>query len=225
MRFGSAFIGDLAIGVTATSTEPNASNATSTATLNLKVLASGLKVDDPGLSITGSGTITGGADNDRLEGGAAADTISGGGSDDVIIGGAGGDTLSGGAGIDVFRWVLGHQGPGTGAAAPNDRITDFSTNSSATGGDILDLRDLLQGENHNTGIGNLLRYIDVTVSGSDTVLRVSSAGGYNSAGDYAAAQHNQTITLQGVNLFTAFGAANETAVIQELLNRQKLIVD
>ena len=225
LRFGSAFIGDLAIGVTATSTEPNASNATSTATLNLKVLASGLKVDDPGLSITGSGTITGGADNDRLEGGAAADTISGGGSDDVIIGGAGGDTLSGGAGIDVFRWVLGHQGPGTGAAAPNDRITDFSTNSSATGGDILDLRDLLQGENHNTGIGNLLRYIDVTVSGSDTVLRVSSAGGYNSAGDYAAAQHNQTITLQGVNLFTAFGAANETAVIQELLNRQKLIVD
>ena len=57
------------------------------------------------------------------------------------------------------------------------------------------------------------------------MLRISSTGGYNSSGNYSAGAHDQTITLQGVNLFTAFGAANDNAVIQELLNRQKLIVD
>ncbi|MBK7238093.1 MAG: type I secretion C-terminal target domain-containing protein [Sterolibacteriaceae bacterium] len=228
LRFSDSITGDVNYNVTATATDANGSTATSATTLHLKVLASGLSILDPGLILTGSGTLNGGADNDRLEGGSGVDTLNGGAGNDTLLGRAGSDTLTGGAGSDVFRWALGDSGPGTGNSAPNDRITDFNVSGSpaaAGAGDILDLRDLLQGENHNSGIGNLNRYIDIVQTGADTVLRISSTGGYNSSGNYSAGAHDQTITLQGVNLFTAFGAANDNAVIQELLNRQKLIVD
>ncbi|MGR3484433.1 MAG: calcium-binding protein [Paracoccaceae bacterium] len=49
-----------------------------------------------------SGTRTGTARDDLLEGGAGNDSIGGGGGDDILIDGAGRDTLRGGAGDDLF---------------------------------------------------------------------------------------------------------------------------
>ncbi|MBP7501822.1 MAG: type I secretion C-terminal target domain-containing protein, partial [Aquabacterium sp.] len=202
--------------------------------------------------------INGSVGNDTVQGGAGADYIYGGSGDDVLLGNAGNDVLygdtgndriqgglgvdriQGGAGndtltgdiagspfADVFAWSLSDQGTvGSGRAV--DTITDFSTAARAAGGDVLDLRDLLQGENTNGGVGNLVRYLDIDTSGADTVIRVSSTGNFSSNGTYASGSEDQRIVLTGVNLRTDMGLstnAGDQQVIQELLNRGKLLVD
>ena len=173
------------------------------------------------LGTAAANTINGTAADEWLDGRAANDTLNGGNGNDVLIGGLGNDTLNGGAGVDVLVWKYADRG-GPGSPA-TDTVQNFGT---ALGTDALDLRDLLQGESHGAGIGNLANYIDIVTAGVDTVIRVSSAGGF-AGGTYVAGQEDQRITLSGVNLFgVAFGnPGNDNAVIQELLNRQKLIVD
>jgi surface adhesion protein len=129
----------------------------------------------------------------------------------------GNDALTGGAGADVFRWELADRGvAGTPAV---DTIADFSTAQ----GDQLDLRDLLQGEMLDGGaIGNLGSYLFVEQSGSDTVLHVSSNGGFT--GGYNAGAEDQTIVLAGVDL-TAGSTLTSQQVIQDLLNNSRLTVD
>jgi hypothetical protein len=125
--------------------------------------------------------------------------------------------MTGGLGADVFAWKLGDQGtPGTPAV---DRITDFNT---VVNGDKLDLRDLLQGENHASGTGNLGNYLHFEKAGADTIVRVSSSGGFSSG--YSAANENQTIVLQGVDL-SAGGLTTDQLIIQDLLNKGKLQTD
>jgi hypothetical protein len=148
---------------------------------------------------------------------ASNDILTGTAGDDRLIGGAGNDTLTGGLGADVFAWKLGDQGlPGTPAV---DRITDFNT---VANGDKLDLRDLLQGENHASGTGNLGNYLHFEKAGADTIVRVSSSGGFSSG--YSAANENQTIVLQGVDL-SAGGLTTDQLIIQDLLNKGKLQTD
>ena len=101
---------------------------------------------------------------------------------------------------------------------------------------MLDLRDLLQGEHttsSNSGSGvsdvvisNLLNYIDINVSGSDTTLRISKTGGFT-GGTYAAGAEDQRIVIEGVNLYTATGvtAGNESLLLQTLIKNGTLIVD
>ena len=186
------------------------------------------------------------ADN-RLEGNSSNNVINGGGGNDYIVGGGGDDTLVGGLGSDTFVWHLADKGV-TGTAA-HDVITDFhygggysnvdnGAGQATGGGDVLDLRDLLQGEHttiSNSGssssavqISNLLDYLDVEVvtSGgvSSTVLHISSSGGF-SGGAYDAAAEDQRITLEGVNLYSATGTSSETALLQELLKKGTLIID
>ncbi len=182
----------------------------------------------------GDDTIRGDAGNDVLFGDAGNDIILGGTGNDRIVGGAGNDTLTGGATAgasntttDVFAWSLADAGSlGTPAV---DTITDFNAGAVSAGGDVLDLRDLLGGEAIGAGntAGNLVNYLDFEVSGANTTIHISSGGGFAN-GVYTAAQENQSIVLQGVNLPTALGlAANATdaQIIQELLGRGKLIVD
>ena len=173
------------------------------------------------LGTAAANTLTGtGADN-WVDGRGGNDTLDGGAGNDVLVGGTGNDILNGGAGADVMAWRFADRG-GLGAPA-TDTVQNFG---STAGTDVLDLRDLLQGESHgNADIGNLANYIDIA-SGADTVIRISSAGGF-AGGTYVAGQEDQRITLTGVDLFGALGVApgNDSAVIQELLNRQKLIVD
>jgi len=160
----------------------------------------------------GNDTITGGSGNDRLLGGAGNDTINGGAGNDLIVGGTGTDTLTGGAGNDVFRWEFGDHGT---AGTPNvDTITDFS--SVAGNKDVLDLRDLLSGANHDgTQPGNIANYLHFDLSGSDTVIHISSTGGF--ANGYVASAEDETIILKGVDL-TSAGTQNDLQIIHQLLS-------
>ena len=170
----------------------------------------------------GTDILTGGAGADRLEGGDGVDTLSGGAGTDTLLGGAGNDIIDGGLadGVsDVFRWELTDRG--TQGSPATDTVNNFSAGTAGSGGDVLDLRDLLQGEDHNVGTGNLNRFLSFELSGGNTVLHISSTGGFS--GGYAAAKEDQTITLNGIDLVT--GYANDQAIIQKLLDDNKLIVD
>ena len=82
------------------------------------------------------------------------------------------------------------------------------------------LRDLLQGESHTGNLaGNLGSYLHFEKIGADTVVNVSSSGGFSS-GNYSAA--DQKLILQAVDL-TALGS--DTQIIQNLLANGKLNTD
>ncbi|HJV59361.1 MAG TPA: Ig-like domain-containing protein, partial [Albitalea sp.] len=184
----------------------------------------------------GNDTITGNSGSDKLLGNTGNDTLNGGAGNDILIGGKGDDILVGGSGHDVFRWQLGDGGaPGTPA---HDVISDFDNASYS--GDALDLRDLLVGETHaanavalpaSIGLsnaltvtpdhGNLANYIHFSLSGSDTVVSISSNGSFS--GGFTGAAVDQVITLTGVNLIGSF--TNDNQVIDDLLKRGKLITD
>ena len=153
--------------------------------------------------------------NATLTGRAGNDTLTGGGGNDTLVGGAGNDTLTGGLGADVFKWELADAG--LKGAPAIDTITDFDSASVALNGDVLDLRDLLQGENS----GNLTDFLHFEKSGADTKVSVSSSGGF--AGGYSASQEDQTIVLQGIDLIG--GLTTDQLVIQDLLTKGKLITD
>ena len=166
--------------------------------------------------LDGNDTLDGGAGHDILRGGAGHDAINGGTGNDLIIGGAGHDVLTGGTGIDVFQWHLADVGsPG---APAHDVITDFNPASASTGGDVLDLRDLLVGAQHfGTDAGNLdsfLHFSHDSASGS-TLLEVKSHG--------AGGVVDQVIEFNHVDLTAGF--SSDQQVIQELLKGGKLITD
>ncbi|MEZ0209753.1 MAG: beta strand repeat-containing protein, partial [Methylophilus sp.] len=170
----------------------------------------------------GNDDINGGAGNDILRGGAGSDTLNGGNGNDILIGGKGNDTLTGGAGVDVFKWDSGDEGVAGNPA--RDTITDFNKATVAQGGDVLDIRDLLQGENP----GNLQNYLHFEKSGSDTIVHISSNGGFandahNVSGSFSSGNTTQQIVLSGVDITT--GQSNDAAIINNLLAQQKLIVD
>ena len=188
--------------------------------------------NDQLLAGNGNDILNGGIGNDTLAGGAGTDTLNGGDGVDRLIGGAGNDTLRGDAiagplASDTFAWQLADRG--TGGAPASDTIQDFSLAPASANGDVIDLRDLLVAENTTAGVGNLQNYLDfdtTSVAGS-TVIRISSTGGFAS-GTYSAAAEDQRITLTGVDLRTGLGLASnatDNQIIQELLTRQKLVVD
>ena len=170
----------------------------------------------------GDDVLAGLGNDDVLFGNNGTDTLDGGDGNDRLTGGAGNDTLTGGAGADTFEWKLADRGtPGTPAI---DQVTDFETTPGSASNDVLDLRDLLQGE---TASATLDRYLDFNVSGSNTEIRISSSGGF-SGGAYASGAEDQRIVLQGVDIRAALGlggAATDTQIIAELINRGKLITD
>lgn len=120
--------------------------------------------------------------------------------------------MTGGLGSDTFRWMLGDQGTTTSPA--RDTITDFSLALPASGGDVLDLRDLLVGELHTgTNAGNLANFLHFNYSAGDTTVSVQSH----------ASGVNQVIVLQGVDLVGSF--TTDQQIIQDLLTKGKLITD
>jgi large repetitive protein len=179
-----------------------------------------------GQELTGSAGndhITGSDGRDAIYGGSGSDTILGGGGADLIAGGAGNDTLTGGLGSDTFKWSLGDAGSAGKPAL--DAITDFNKASAVSGGDVLDLRDLLQGESHTgTATGNLGSYLHFEKSGSDTVVHVSSTGGYT-GGTFTAGATDQKVILQGVDLTNGGTLATDSQIIQDLLTKGKLSAD
>ena len=186
----------------------------------------------------GNDTISAGSGSDVLNGESGNDTINGGSGADVIIGGPGDDTLQGGdageSSVDVFVWQLGDQGL---AGLPAvDTIENFNTSaagSNTNGGDVLDLRLLLQGESVGpaNSAGNLANYLHFAVSGGNTILHISHTGGFgadshNVGGSYTSTAETQQIILIGVNLQSTYsGATTDQQIITQLLNNNKLIVD
>jgi hypothetical protein len=169
--------------------------------------------DGSGDSDTGTIALTLGG-GDAVFGTPGNDTLVGTSFADIISGGVGNDTLTGGAGDDVFKWSLADAG--TAGTPAVDIITDFNT---AANTDKLDLRDLLTGEAHTAA--SLDNFLHFEKSGSDTIVHVSSDGGFSSG--YNSANEVQTITLQGVDLVGSF--TSDLDVIQNLINNQKLITD
>ncbi len=167
----------------------------------------------------GNDNLQGGDGNDIIYGGAGNDVISGGAGADIISGGVGNDTLTGGAGADTFKWELADKGSKGSPAI--DVITDFDPAAFGAGGDVLDLRDILSGENHTVGTGNLGNYLHFEKLGTDTIVHISSNGefatGFNPAKDV------QKITLTNVDLIQSF--TDDQAIIANLLANQKLITD
>ena len=185
----------------------------------------------------GNDSLTGSAARDKLIGGDGNDLLNGGDGADTLIGGKGNDTLVGGLGHDVFQWKFADQG--TTAAPARDVITDFD--NATNSGDVLDLRDLLVGEAHTannvttastigttnaTAItvdhGNLNNYLHFSVVGGNTVVEVSTTGGFT-GGTYNAGAVNQVITINNLNLVGTF--TNDNQVLDDLLKRGKLVVD
>jgi T1SS-143 domain-containing protein len=182
---------------------------------------SGMGGDDRLYGNAGSDTLDGGAGNDALYGGSGNDILIGGAGNDRLHGGAGNDTLTGGSGADVFMWQLADKG--TAGTPAVDTITDFNLAAPSAGGDQLDLRDLLQGENTGAGTGNLGNYLHFTVSGGTTTIQISSSGGFS--GGYSAAAVDQTIVLQSADLSLGGTLTSDQQIIQDLLNKSKLVVD
>jgi Ca2+-binding RTX toxin-like protein len=170
----------------------------------------------------GNDIVNGLDGNDVLQGNAGNDTLDGGNGSDRLSGGAGNDLLIGGAGADTFEWRLADRGAGGAPAV--DTISDFDAAVPAAGGDVLDLRDLLQGE---TSAATLDRYLDFNVSGGSTTIRISSTGGFTS-GTYSSGAEDQRIVLTGVDIRSALGlggSATDAQIINELISRGKLVTD
>lgn len=180
--------------------------------------------DDGGLSIltgdTFDGTdavddVQGSEGSDTINGAAGNDTLIGNEGHDTLIGGVGDDTLTGGASngddnaADTFAWDFADAGSKGDPA--QDTVVDFSTSD----GDKLDLSDLLHGENGS----NLSNYLHFETDGTDTVIHVSSDGGY--AGGYDDNATNQTITLQDVSLSNG----SDSDIAQNMINNNQLDVD
>jgi Ca2+-binding RTX toxin-like protein len=173
----------------------------------------------------GNDVLNGDAGNDVLYGGNGNDTLNGGAGSDTLLGGAGNDTIDAGVGdlvTDVIQWQLADAG--TKGVPATDTITNFGAATAPTGGDVLDLSDLLVGENHNVGTGNLDQYLHFQKSGADTIIHISSLGEFGvSTGGYALAREVQTIVIQGVDLVGIMNTDQQ--IIQDLLTKGKLVTD
>jgi Ca2+-binding RTX toxin-like protein len=163
----------------------------------------------------GGDTLEGGAGTDFLAAGAGVDSVDGGAGEDVIIGGQGNDALTGGLLSDTFAWELGDGG--TAGTPAIDTITDFDTAAAASGGDVLDLQDLLVGESSDT----LEDFLYFESSGSDAILHISSTGGFS--GGYLASAEDQTVVINDYDL-SAYGGI-QADIINDLINSNKLIID
>ena len=115
----------------------------------------------------GNDNITGNSGDNVLRGGGGNDTLSGAGGNDTLAGGSGTDTMTGGTGSDRFVF---NAGDGAGA----DSITDFGSAAPGSGGDILDISDLLTGVVVTTA--NASQYIQLNVSGGNTTVSVDRDG-------------------------------------------------
>jgi Ca2+-binding RTX toxin-like protein len=170
----------------------------------------------------GNDNLSGGKGNDVLHGGDGNDVLDGGEGNDTLIGGTGSDTMTGGAGSDVFVWHFADAGASASTRAV-DTIKDFGLAAPSAGGDVLDLRDLLQGEHTNT----LQNYIEFDTSGANTIIKISPTGAFTN-GVATNAAETERIVLEGVNIRTGLGLSNtatDTQVINKMLEQGKLLAD
>ncbi|MFQ2148225.1 DUF5801 repeats-in-toxin domain-containing protein [Aeromonas jandaei] len=159
--------------------------------------------------IGGSGdeTLNGNGGNDILFGNGGKDTLNGGVGDDILVGGSGSDTLTGGSGSDTFKW-------GAGDVGGTDVIKDFTT---GTGGDVLDISELLSGEHANkTSLDAYLTFTTGPGTGKSTLTIDLDGSGSGST--------THVIQFDNIDL-TLGGTRNDQTIIEDLLNQGNLKVD
>jgi hypothetical protein len=100
-------------------------------------------------------------------------------------------------------------------------VKDFSV----AAGDVLDLRDLLQGET----TAALDKYLEFDTTGVNTIIKVSPTGAFPAGGAATNAAETQRIVLENVNLRSEFGlsptSTDDIALINKLLAKGALVVD
>jgi len=180
---------------------------------SLQAIAAGSRLYGHG----GDDLLQGAGGSDLLRGGDGNDGLDGGAGIDLLIGGRGNDILIGGADSDVFRWEFGDQG--TAAAPATDVIVDFNATATVgAGGDVLDLRDLLQGEFHDgSDLGNLEQYLQIETASDHTLIRI------NPLGDGSAP--TQQVILDGVDLSAGGLHAGTAQILENLIQQGRLLVD
>ncbi|WP_141271291.1 VWA domain-containing protein, partial [Vibrio comitans] len=110
-------------------------------------------------------------EDDTLTGGEQNDILYGQGGDDILTGSGGNDILFGGTGADTFVWTSSDLVDSTDIQAGEtnvDVIKDFTI-----GEDVIDLRDLFNGEDESVVLDDLLS----SVTGTDTASLVVEQGG------------------------------------------------
>ncbi|MCB1802732.1 MAG: tandem-95 repeat protein, partial [Gammaproteobacteria bacterium] len=180
----------------------------SVATATAAIASDGVTIS----GLAGDDVLVGTDLDDTLDGGAGVDQLRGDAGNDILVGGSGNDILTGGAGADTFAWNA--MDGGTAGFPSIDTITDFNL----ADGDALDLHDLLQDEELS---GDLTAYLSFEVDGADTIVHVSSSGGFDNG--YRANAEDQTIVLQNVDL-SALGG-NDALIIDALIAGNNLITD
>ncbi|WP_315968028.1 type I secretion C-terminal target domain-containing protein, partial [Acidovorax bellezanensis] len=188
------------------------------ANLTITIAGDGVGLQPGVPHVTEGLEMLGTAGDETLVGGLANDTLSGGLGNDTLIGGKGDDTLLGGAGDDVFAWL--GSNAGTVLAPALDVVRDFGLGGAdPKGADVLDLRNLLVGE--ETPAADLTKFLhfDTQVVGAqtNTVIHVSTTGALAVDGS----NFNQQITLENVQLNTA----DQNQLITDLITQGKLKVD
>jgi hypothetical protein len=140
-------------------------------------------------------------------------TVNMGGADNVVRDTAGDTSLLGREGADVFQWSLAEPGA-------SDTVSGFDTGSPASGGDALDIHDLLPPES----VGNLESYLRFEDSGTGgTLLKISHEGAFTGDAAHDAGVSYQSIDLQHVD-FSSLGSSQQQ-IIDNLLGSGKLITE
>ncbi|WOS62026.1 calcium-binding protein [Sinorhizobium fredii] len=142
---------------------------------------------------SGNDNAHGGSGNDTLHGDGGTDLLHGGVGNDVLYGDDGLDTLYGGSGADTFMLEA------TEAFANVDVIKDLNI---ANDNDVLDISDILDATPYNHGVDLITNYVEITTSGSDSVVKIDRDG---AGGTYTM---TQVATLQGVT-----GLTDEAALV------------
>lgn len=168
-------------------------------------LAAGTTTGDGSDTLSNIENVNGSAFADTITGNSAANALSGGGGADTIYGGAGDDRLSGAGGLDT---LYGEDGADTfeflaaSAFSNIDVIKDYSTSD----GDIIDLTDIL-GSVYDPQTDAITDFVEITDSGSDTVLKVDLDG---TGGTYSL---QQIATLEGITGLTDEAALETSGLL------------
>jgi len=138
-----------------------------------------------------------------------------------LYGGSGNDTMQlGNRGNNTLVWLDGDAG--TVAAPAEDTIYDFNLDRSVLwhgqpSRDILDLSDLLIDE--DAPGADLTHYLNIALSGTDTVINVSSTGNLNADGS----NFDQQIRLRDIDITN--GVTDQHQIINDLITAGTLVVD
>ena len=207
---GAASPIDLAFGIVGI--DGDGDQASSSIAATLYPSSSSVEGDSTVNTMTGDGNANyffGYGNDDVLSGLGGDDVLVGGTGNDTLNGGAGNDLLSGGDGVDTFVWNSGQTGA--------DKITDFKMGA---GGDVLDLRDLLQGEVSGTNAAaatSLDQYLNFAEVGGKAVLQIDPASPFFTS--------TQTITFDNMSLATFKASLGVAPGASDLEIIQKMLTD